>query len=96
MIEILESLEFKVLQKGDDLEITVPHFRRDVTMEADIAEEIARLFGYNNIQDSLMKNAQTTLGAMTKEQELEEKIKEVLLVCGLNEIVRYLLWEAKT
>ncbi|ABY94431.1 MULTISPECIES: phenylalanine--tRNA ligase subunit beta [Thermoanaerobacter] len=87
MIEILESLEFKVLQKGDDLEITVPHFRRDVTMEADIAEEIARLFGYNNIQDSLMKNAQTTLGAMTKEQELEEKIKEVLLVCGLNEIV---------
>jgi phenylalanyl-tRNA synthetase beta chain len=79
MIEILESLEFKVLQKGDDLEITVPHFRRDVTIEADIAEEIARLFGYNNIEDSLMK--------LTKEQRLEEKAREVLLACGLNEIV---------
>ncbi|HAA64728.1 MAG TPA: phenylalanine--tRNA ligase subunit beta, partial [Thermoanaerobacter sp.] len=87
MIEILESLEFKVVQKGDDLEVTVPHFRRDVTIEADIAEEIARLFGYNNIEDSLMKNAQTTLGALTKEQRLEEKAREVLLACGLNEIV---------
>ncbi|MGB9780973.1 phenylalanine--tRNA ligase subunit beta [Caldanaerobacter sp.] len=87
MIEILRSLEFEVVEKGEELEIKVPHFRKDVTMEADIAEEIARLYGYNNIADSLMKNAQTTLGSLTKEQQLEEKAREVLLACGLNEIV---------
>ncbi|MEQ2129386.1 phenylalanine--tRNA ligase subunit beta [Caldanaerobacter subterraneus KAk] len=87
MIEILRSLEFEVVEKGEELEIKVPHFRKDVTMEADIAEEIARLYGYNNIEDSLMKNAQTTLGSLTKEQQLEEKAREVLLACGLNEIV---------
>ncbi|HHW57731.1 MAG TPA: phenylalanine--tRNA ligase subunit beta [Clostridia bacterium] len=87
MIEILKSLEFEVVEKGEELEIMVPHFRKDVTMEADIVEEIARLFGYNNIEDSLMKNAQTTLGSLTKSQQLEEKTREVLLACGLNEIV---------
>jgi phenylalanyl-tRNA synthetase beta chain len=87
MVEILKSLEFEVIEKGEELEVKVPHFRRDVTMEADIAEEIARLYGYNNIEDSLMKNAQTTLGSLTKTQELEEKVRDVLLACGLNEIV---------
>ena len=49
MSEILSKLKFKTEIQGNNLSIKVPEFRLDIDMEADIVEEIARLYGYNNI-----------------------------------------------
>jgi len=51
IVDILKSLEFGVEQKGDTFFIDVPSFRatKDVTMNADIIEEISRIYGYDNI-----------------------------------------------
>lgn len=52
--EILENLEFKV-EEGDLMKVTVPSFRatKDINIEDDLIEEIARIYGYDNIQASI-------------------------------------------
>lgn len=85
MVKILNSLEFKV----DGGKITVPTFRPDITMEADIAEEIARFYGYNKIESSLLEGKATTQGMRTAKQKAEEKIIDILTACGLYETLTY-------
>jgi phenylalanyl-tRNA synthetase beta chain len=49
--QILELLEIKVVaQQGDDWNLEVPTYRADVTREADVVEEILRIYGFNNIE----------------------------------------------
>ena len=84
MITILENLEIKV--KGNMLEI--PYFRTDIERTADIAEEIIRIHGYDKLQSTLI-NAETTLGAKTKEQKLQDKIKELLVSKGFSEMYSF-------
>ena len=50
--DILESLSFEVEVKGDTLKVTVPSYRQDVMGMADLAEEVARIYGYDKIRDS--------------------------------------------
>ncbi|MCT4508810.1 MAG: phenylalanine--tRNA ligase subunit beta [Tepidibacter sp.] len=87
-IEILESLEFKCELVEDKVEITVPSFRLDMTEEADVLEEIARIYGYENIP-SKMLYGDNTMGLQTVEQLFEEGIKNSLVSMGLNEILTY-------
>lgn len=87
MVELLKLLDFEIEENGEFLKVIVPVFRRDISIEADIAEEIARLYGYNNINDTLLKGSKTTLGIRTREQMLVEKIKNIFLSCGLSEVI---------
>ena len=84
MIKILENLEIKI---ENDIVIP-PYFRTDIELQADIAEEIARFYGYDKLETTLVK-AGTTLGIRNKEQKIEQKIKEVLVNSGLYEIYTY-------
>ena len=84
MVEILEKLEMKV----EDNIVTPPYFRMDIEQEADLAEEILRFYGYDKLDTTLIK-ADTTIGMRTKEQKIEDKIKEVLVNSGLSEIYTY-------
>ncbi|MEJ8554059.1 phenylalanine--tRNA ligase subunit beta [Tepidibacter sp. Z1-5] len=87
-IEILESLEFKCELVEDKVELTVPSFRLDMKEEADVLEEVARIFGYENIP-SKMLYGDNTMGLQTIEQLFEEGIKNSLVSMGLNEILTY-------
>ncbi|SHH24330.1 phenylalanine--tRNA ligase subunit beta [Tepidibacter thalassicus] len=87
-IEILESLEFECSLVDDKLEIVVPSFRLDIDMEADILEEIARIYGYDNIPSNMIYG-NTTIGLKTIGQIFEENIKNSLVAMGLNEILTY-------
>lgn len=51
--EILTSLHFSYTREGETLTIKVPTYRNDMTMDADVIEEIARMYGYNHIPSSL-------------------------------------------
>ena len=87
-VEILESLEFKCELVEDKVELTVPSFRLDMKEEADVLEEVARIFGYENIP-SKMLCGDNTMGLQTIEQLFEENIKNSLVSMGLNEILTY-------
>ena len=69
MVSILKKLDFQV--EGD--QVTVPSWRGDVEAMADLAEEVARFHGYNNIPITLMRG-QTTLGGYSPEQQLERAL----------------------
>ncbi len=84
MVRILEKLDFTV--EGDN--VTVPSWRGDVEAMADLAEEVARFHGYNNIPCTLMRG-QTTLGGYSPEQKLEQALGSVCRTCGYDEIITY-------
>jgi len=86
MVDILRKLEFEV--NSEDMMITVPSFRSDIETEADIAEEIARIYGYNNIPSTLL-SGETTQGQKTYKQKIESKVKDCLVGQGLSEIITY-------
>ena len=88
-INILESLEFKCnLVSSEVLELEVPTFRLDITEDADILEEISRIYGYDNIPSaSLEGNA--TAGVKTDKQKFIDNVKSNSIACGLNEILTY-------
>ncbi|MBR3845417.1 MAG: phenylalanine--tRNA ligase subunit beta [Clostridia bacterium] len=81
MIETLQKLECKV-ENGI---ITVPSFRNDLTCMNDIAEEIIRIYGYNDIKSSKIK-AENTAGGRTPKQQFKVDLSDALCGMGLDEI----------
>ena len=69
-------------------DVIVPSWRGDVEGIADLAEEVARFYGYNKIPTTLMRG-QTTLGSFTPEQKLENRLGELCRACGFSEIITY-------
>ncbi|NLY43458.1 MAG: phenylalanine--tRNA ligase subunit beta [Clostridiaceae bacterium] len=86
MVEILTKLGFEV--DMENMMVTVPSFRPDVEAEADLAEEIARIYGYDKIESTLL-SGNTTLGGKNYKQKLEDRIKSCLIAQGLSEITTY-------
>ena len=84
MVAILKKLDFQV--EGD--QVTVPSWRADVIGMADLAEEVARFHGYNNIPCTLMRG-QTTLGGYGKEELLERQLGSMCRAMGYDEIITY-------
>ena len=81
MVSILRTLECKV----EDGKITVPSFRADLGCMNDIAEEVARIYGYNNIRSSRIK-AETTQGGRTPKQKFEVDTENAMCGMGLDQI----------
>ena len=86
MYTILQKVGFTTTKERGVME--VPSWRGDVKEMADLAEEVARFFGYNNIPTTLMRG-QTTLGGYSPEQRLEQKLGTVCRACGYDEIITY-------
>ena len=84
MRRILLALGFEL--DGDT--IIVPSWRGDVEHYSDIAEEIARFYGYNNIPCTLMRG-QTTSGGYTDAQKAERSIGTMARALGYSEIITY-------
>ncbi|MBR2743388.1 MAG: phenylalanine--tRNA ligase subunit beta [Clostridia bacterium] len=84
MVKSLELLNFKV--SGDD--VIVPTFRGDVEHWADLAEEVARIYGYDKIPSSLYAGSGSQ-AILTPLQKFERKAAEILLSNGCFEIFTY-------
>lgn len=87
IIKYLTSLEFKVEGK-EDMEVTVPTFRDDVEGEADLIEEIARLYGYDRIPSVLMDTT-FTQGGKDYRQKMRDMAKANMAAQGLFEVLTY-------
>lgn len=84
MLEIFSKLGFTVKEK----EVIVPTYRNDVKLLADLAEEVIRIYGYENIAETLPKG-NVTLGEKTKKQLFKDNLKSFLIHQGLHEIMTY-------
>lgn len=91
--EILTALGFGVADADDGLDVTVPPFRRnDVTREADLIEEVARIDGVDKLPATLPAR-HTAVGRLTPAQRLRRAASDTLAAAGLHEIVGW-SWSA--
>ena len=82
---LLESVEFRATVRGDELLVTVPSFRTDVVREIDLIEEVARLYGYDRIPDTLRG---VRVGTVPDDPLLavEGRLRELLVGLGFLEL----------
>ena len=84
---ILRALEFGVEEAEDGLDVTVPAFRRnDVTREADLVEEVARLWGLEKLPVTLPSRRGAS-GRLEPAQKVRRRVEDALVGAGLSEAV---------
>ncbi|PKM93024.1 MAG: phenylalanine--tRNA ligase subunit beta [Elusimicrobia bacterium HGW-Elusimicrobia-4] len=88
---ILSRLGFiySLLPTPYSLSVTVPSHRNDVKDEIDLVEEIARIYGYNNIKTSDKISYRTNISAADKTEQIIDRIKDVAVSAGFFETVSY-------
>ena len=89
--QILSKLEL-IIEPTDIPDIysaTIPYFRDDLKLEADLAEEVARIYGYDKIESRFSKGNTPTLGGRNSRQLDIEKIRRILESCGAYEAYTY-------
>lgn len=93
---ILTSLEIKVNNVTETgLGLTIPAYRNDVTREADVIEEILRVYGYNNIKTTEKLNASISKTSRFEDYKLQNVIGEQLVTQGFFEILSNSLTSSK-
>ena len=86
MLTYFDRLELKVDEKTN--EIVAPTFRQDLERPADIAEEVARFFGYDNIPTTLPSGEATT-GGFPYKLRVEQTARQIAQFCGFSQSMTY-------
>ncbi len=86
---ILAGLGLGVRDRGRDLDVEVPSFRRDLAMEDDLAEEIIRVWGYDKIPSTLLSGATVEVARESERLRQEGLVRRALVGAGLVEAVAY-------
>ena len=87
MVGYLESLEMKVEGAGDDMYVTAPTVRQDIEIEEDIVEEVARLYGYDNLPVTIPKG--NNEASQSYERDIKDLARDTMCAMGANEIQTY-------
>lgn len=89
MLKILNGLEIKSSFNGDNLICEIPPHREDIESYPDLAEEIIRFYGYDHLRADLLKNASITKGGKNENLKKLDRLKDVMIAQGFNEILTY-------
>lgn len=93
--KILNALEIKIVrEEGDSLLLHVPPYRVDVRREADVIEDILRIYGFNNIEVPAKVNSTLSYSEKPDDFQLKNKISDLLAANGFNEIMNNSLTKA--
>jgi len=84
----LDRLELSTEIQGDALVILVPTYRSDINIREDVAEEVARIYGYDNIP-STVPSCGTLKSGKSEKQKLEDKVLAALTSSALNQSISY-------
>ena len=87
VIDILESLKFKVISNKDKLTVCVPNRRPDITIKEDLIEEVARLHGYTELPNTIPLDRSS--GKIGIEAKNKRKVINLLSGLGLDEVITY-------
>lgn len=87
MVSLLESLEMKVEGEGNIMTVTPPTVRQDLEIEEDYVEEIARLYGYDNLPVTMPRGNSEV--RVPQEWQIRELVRNTLCALGLSEIQTY-------
>lgn len=88
MLAIFKKLEVEVRDGKDGKELVIPSFRQDLAGRADMAEEVARFFGYDKILTTLPKG-ETTTGKLSFKLRIEQKARDIAEYCGFSQGMTY-------
>lgn len=88
IIGAIKSLKFPIEKTADGYLVDIPNYRRDIEIEEDLIEEVARLQGFDKIPTTLPTGA-TTEGMRTPEQRFVDDVKNAMVAFGGNEIINY-------
>jgi len=89
ILRILKNLQMNPQINGDELTIQVPAYREDMESYPDIAEEVIRMYGYDHVEPTFLKDALVTMGGRNLRQKTELKIKRALCAAGAYECMHY-------
>lgn len=92
MIDVIRRLGIEVYADKHSFKVTPPAFRLDLKMEADIIEEIARIYGYDRIQTTIPRasiSGSISGGNSNRKRSTVLKIKELIRKAGFNEAINY-------
>ena len=95
VLDILNELEIETEYNDGVYKSTVPTFRNDLELKADIIEEIARIYGFDNIGFAPLVGT-LTRGQKSETRKLEDLSKDILTGFGLNELMTYSFLSPKT
>lgn len=88
MVEILNSLNIESKIIDDKIISKIPYFRKDLEMEADLIEEVGRIYGFHNIPPKPLEG-NVLKGSKSDLRKTEDKCKDILYGMGLYEITTY-------
>ncbi len=88
MVDILKSLYFEVAVNGDEIDVSVPAFRQDVEGEADLSEEVLRIFGYGSIPATRLRG-EATPGGRSEAMRFRDALGIKLNGMGFSEIMNF-------
>lgn len=95
MLKFLNTLEIESTFDGEKIVSKIPYFRTDIEQEADLIEEVGRIYGLENIPSQPLKGS-TRVGRKSDIRNLEDHIKNILTGMGLYEITTYSFISPKT
>jgi phenylalanyl-tRNA synthetase beta chain len=87
-VSILSGLGLPTERRGEELDVTIPSFRRDLTMEDDLVEEVIRVWGYDRIPSTLPGGA-ISLVRLPATRRQERQVRAALVGAGLVEAVTF-------
>ena len=90
VLDIFRRLQLEATEEAEVFHVTVPTRRGDLSIEEDLVEEVARLYGYDHIPKTLPKGAATP-GRLSERQEKRRVSKRVLEGAGLSQAITYSL-----
>ncbi|HDE3855339.1 TPA: phenylalanine--tRNA ligase subunit beta [Staphylococcus aureus] len=91
IVTIFNQLGFDTEINDDVITVQVPSRRKDITLKEDLIEEVARIYGYDDIPSTLPVFEKVTSGQLTDRQYKTRMVKEVLEGAGLDQAITYSL-----
>jgi phenylalanyl-tRNA synthetase beta chain len=88
IVSILTSLGFDCKKSANVLAVKVPWWRLDISIEEDLFEEVARIYGYNNLPSKLPSGELTDIQT-NKKLDLTSEVKDILAGAGFSEVINY-------
>ncbi|CAH1070143.1 phenylalanine--tRNA ligase subunit beta [Candidatus Nitrotoga sp. 1052] len=91
---LLQRLQFKFEQQGDDFHVTPPSYRFDISLEVDLIEEIARIAGYDNIPAQPPQTA-ALMVLQTETQRPVSRLRQLMVARDYQETISYAFLDAE-